>query len=746
MKKNLQNPLSPISLRAVYFIFILVLGLLPGNIHAQWNPNTSVNIEISSLTVADMQSASTTDGKTWIAFYVQNGNNYDMHAQLIDAAGYKLLGPDGILVDNESSGSATYVFNVCVDASNNLIIGYQDQRSGSLNAVLYKISPTGTQLWGTHGIILGGGLAPYPAVLSNGEVVVAWIADAGTLNLQKITTSGTLAWTTPIPILVGTSTTTRGQIIANTAGKFTVVYQKGNMYTTLYSQMFNSDGTALYAPLQICNLTSAAYRYYSIAAQSDTTYYGFYVASGNRFNSYLQRIDPNGTIPWGMNGSNFNTSTGTNDSYQATTCINLSPSSPYIWSVCTFSDPNQTMYGIYMQKFLKTNGARQFTDAGKVIYPISSSLYTQAGDLALVNDTPMFMYYISNYKIYATRLDSDGNFVWPGNQVELSSTTATMANGKMRYGFTPVGPNICAGVWAEKRGSNYLGYAQGISVGGLIGVTVATQNGVPAEITTNQGTLQLVATVYPSTANQSVTWAIVPGTGAASIDQNGLVTGIANGIVYGVAYAVQDPNVSDSILITLTNQTAAVPTAVTLPATNILDVSATLNGMVNANTLTANVTFAYGTSTFYGQTAPANPPSVTGNTDTPVSADVTGLSPNTLYHFRVNANNAAGGSSGADLTFSTGNVGISDKDPLKVDISPVPNNGQFVITLSSGTKLSFILDVYNNLGAKIYGDQAFTVQGTSITPVDLGSVPSGIYTVILHNSEHDIIRKIVVNK
>jgi hypothetical protein len=404
------------------------------------------------------------------------------------------------------------------------------------------------------------------------------------------------------------------------------------------------------------------------------------------------------------------------------------------------------MYGIYMQKFLKTNGARQFTDAGKVIYPISSSLYTQAGDLALVNDTPMFMYYISNYKIYATRLDSDGNFVWPGNQVELSSTTATMANGKMRYGFTPVGPNICAGVWAEKRGSNYLGYAQGISVGGLIGVTVATQNGVPAEITTNQGTLQLVATVYPSTANQSVTWAIVPGTGAASIDQNGLVTGIANGIVYGVAYAVQDPNVSDSILITLTNQTAAVPTAVTLPATNILDVSATLNGMVNANTLTANVTFAYGTSTFYGQTAPANPPSVTGNTDTPVSADVTGLSPNTLYHFRVNANNAAGGSSGADLTFSTGNVGISDKDPLKVDISPVPNNGQFVITLSSGTKLSFILDVYNNLGAKIYGDQAFTVQGTSITPVDLGSVPSGIYTVILHNSEHDIIRKIVVNK
>ena len=263
-------------------------------------------------------------------------------------------------------------------------------------------------------------------------MIVAWIADAGyTLNLQKITTSGTLAWVTPIQVLVGTSATTRGQIIANTAGKFTMVYQKGTMYTTLYAQMFDNNGTALYAPLQICNQTTAAYRYYSIAGESDTTYYGYYSSTGNRFNSFLQRINPDGTIPWGMNGSNFNTSTGTNDNYQGTTCINLTPGSGYVWSVCTFSDPNQTVYGIYIQKFLKSGGARQFTDAGKVVYPIGSSMYTQAGDLALVNDTPMFMYYISNYKIYATRLDASGNFLWPGNQVELSSTTATMANAKV---------------------------------------------------------------------------------------------------------------------------------------------------------------------------------------------------------------------------------------------------------------------------------------------------------------------------
>jgi hypothetical protein len=45
-----------------------------------------------------------------------------MRAQLIDANGFKLLGADGMLVSNYTSGSATYVFNVAVDASNNLII------------------------------------------------------------------------------------------------------------------------------------------------------------------------------------------------------------------------------------------------------------------------------------------------------------------------------------------------------------------------------------------------------------------------------------------------------------------------------------------------------------------------------------------------------------------------------------------------------------------------------------------------
>jgi len=731
-KKSLHSVFGlGIPLLAIHVFFFLV----PGTVYAQWNTNTSVNLLISGLPTADIQSAPTTDGKTWIAFYHQNGGNYDMRAQLIDANGYKLLGADGMLVDDQPSGSATFVFNVCVDASNNLIIGYQDERTGGLQAVVYKISEAGTHLWSPNGVILGGGLAPYPAALSNGEVVVTWNGDAGnTLNIQKITSGGTLAWPTPVLVTVGTATTTRGQIVANSAGKFTMVYQKGAMYTTLYAQMFDNSGTAIYAPLQIGNQSTAAYRYYSIIAEADTTYFGYYASVGLRFNSFLQRINPDGTIPWGMNGSNFNTAVASNDNYQTETSINMTPGSAYVWSVCNFCNPNQTIYGVYIQKFMKSTGSRQFTDQAKVVYAISTGRDQHCGNLAVVSDNPLFMSYDVTEKIYTTRLDGSGNFVWPGNRVEISSTTAGGSTPKMRYGFTPDGPDRFAGNWTEDRGTGYMGYAQGISIGGLIGLTVATQGGVPPVITTNSGTLQMIATVFPATANQDVTWSMVPGTGMASISPAGLVTAISNGTAYAKATAVQDNTVKDSLMITMSGQTAQSPSVITLDATGVTSAAATLNGTVNANGSVSDVSFDWGLTSAYGNTAVATPPTVTGTTVTPVLTELSGLASNTTYHFRVKGSNIAGTSTGTDLTFTTSpGVGVNEKEHLKAEVYPVPNDGLFSISTHGGSGKTISLEVYNRLGIRVFSNKISVLPVTGIVPIDISFVPAGLYTVILRD-------------
>jgi large repetitive protein len=98
---------------------------------------------------------------------------------------------------------------------------------------------------------------------------------------------------------------------------------------------------------------------------------------------------------------------------------------------------------------------------------------------------------------------------------------------------------------------------------------------------------------------------------------------------------------------------SAAPICVTAAATGVTSNSATLNGTVNANGANATVSFEYGLTVAYGSTVPGVPATVTGNTVTPVSGAISGLTPNTLYHFRVKAVNANGTTNGSDLTFTT---------------------------------------------------------------------------------------------
>ncbi|MEI6681395.1 MAG: T9SS type A sorting domain-containing protein [Bacteroidota bacterium] len=95
------------------------------------------------------------------------------------------------------------------------------------------------------------------------------------------------------------------------------------------------------------------------------------------------------------------------------------------------------------------------------------------------------------------------------------------------------------------------------------------------------------------------------------------------------------------------------PAVVTTAATAVTSAGATLNGTVNSNGGTSTVNFEYGLTTAYGTTViPAQSP-VTGSLVNAVNYTISGLLPNTLYHYRVNATNAGGTTNGNDMTFTT---------------------------------------------------------------------------------------------
>ena len=87
-------------------------------------------------------------------------------------------------------------------------------------------------------------------------------------------------------------------------------------------------------------------------------------------------------------------------------------------------------------------------------------------------------------------------------------------------------------------------------------------------------------------------------------------------------------------------------------ATSIQEEKATLNGTIDTNRIQTSYHFDFGVTTAYGKSAPV-PDASAGSGSGSFSVTVQGLLPNTRYHYRLVASNAAGTSYSSDQTLTT---------------------------------------------------------------------------------------------
>src|SRR5690606_8951278 len=78
-------------------------------------------------------------------------------------------------------------------------------------------------------------------------------------------------------------------------------------------------------------------------------------------------------------------------------------------------------------------------------------------------------------------------------------------------------------------------------------VVVTTLDDVEATIPTIGDSLQLIATVNPSNATQTVVWSVESGSEYATVDENGLVTALANGLAVVRATSIENTEVYGEI-------------------------------------------------------------------------------------------------------------------------------------------------------------------------------------------------------
>jgi uncharacterized protein (TIGR02145 family) len=139
------------------------------------------------------------------------------------------------------------------------------------------------------------------------------------------------------------------------------------------------------------------------------------------------------------------------------------------------------------------------------------------------------------------------------------------------------------------------------------------------------------------------------------------ITSLNPGTLYYVrAYATNSFGTGYGNEVTFT--TLSPPNAATTLPSLITTVRANLNGIVNAKNNSTVVTFEYGLTMGYGSLKTADQSPVTGNSDTPVSATLTGLTPGTTYHYRIKAVSSQGTTYGDDVQFSTVPATITDID------------------------------------------------------------------------------------
>ena len=169
-----------------------------------------------------------------------------------------------------------------------------------------------------------------------------------------------------------------------------------------------------------------------------------------------------------------------------------------------------------------------------------------------------------------------------------------------------------------------------IAVGGNGMVNVTSSSGLPVTLSS--------LTPAICTINSTVVSGI--GQGTCTIAANQPALGIYN----------QATQTTQSFTIFA----AIAPTLTTTAATAITTTSATLNATVNANYSSDTVSFEYGTTTAYGNTATISQSPVSGGTDVSVSAAISNLEFNKTYHYRIKAVNGVTGTTyGNDMAFTT---------------------------------------------------------------------------------------------
>jgi hypothetical protein len=273
--------------------------------------------------------------------------------------------------------------------------------------------------------------------------------------------------------------------------------------------------------------------------------------------------------------------------------------------------------------------------------------------------------------------------------VNVSASLTGLANGTT-YHYRIVATNAFGTTLGSDQTVTTLGEPPSVSTGGPDAIT---QNDATVSGAVNgNGHLTTYQFQYGRTAAYGSTTPSRPaGSKTSAVSLSASLTGLANGTTYH--YRIVATNAfgttlgSDQTVTTLGEP----PSVSTGGPGAIAQNAAIVSGVVNGNGHATTLQFQYGTTGAYGSTTPSQPAG-SGTTNVNMSANLTGLTADTTYHYRVVASNAFGTALGADKTFTT----LANSSPSDVS--------QAVATYNAMQEYFYAGNVYPNDTSSLYAE------------------------------------------
>jgi hypothetical protein len=172
------------------------------------------------------------------------------------------------------------------------------------------------------------------------------------------------------------------------------------------------------------------------------------------------------------------------------------------------------------------------------------------------------------------------------------------------------------------------------------------------------------------------------------------------------------------------------PTFATTWPADVNGTSAVLHAVVNGFGVKTNVWFEYGVTPAYGSTISAEPDLLETIESVFVSRTLAGLKPNSVYHYRVVAENVAGTVYGDNVTFSTITTNVDKVGGDIVLIYPNPVS-----------HLLYIESIGDNLPAiKLFNLQGMLILETKATTIDVSEFAPGAYLLEVNGKRFKLLK------